>query len=98
MYTEASVADSAPNYPDLLGSITGGARYNINVAQVALGLRPRNVRAGRTFEVILLIQNATDVDIDVTATLQLPPQDTKKKPKRFIAKSERLVVGLRPAE
>ncbi len=92
------MADKAPNYPDLLGSITGGSRYNVNVAQVALGLRPRNVRAGRTFEVILLIQNAADVDIDVTATLQLPAQDAKKKPKRFIAKSERLVVGLRPAE
>ncbi|MBI1277650.1 MAG: hypothetical protein GC179_05945 [Anaerolineaceae bacterium] len=92
------MAETSTNYPDILGSITGGARYNVNVAQVALGLRPRNVRAGRAFEVILLIQNASDVDIDVTATLQLPPQDAKKKPKRFIAKSERLVVGLRPAE
>jgi hypothetical protein len=95
---EADVADNTPNYPDLLGAITNGARYNVNVAQVALGIRPRNVRAGRIFEVILIIQNAADVDIDVTATLQLPAQDAKKKPKRFIAKSERLVVGLRPAE
>ena len=92
------MAETSTNYPDILGGITGGARYNVNVAQVALGLRPRNVRAGRPFEVILLIQNASDVDIDVTATLQLPQQDAKKKPKRFIAKSERLVVGLRPAE
>ncbi len=92
------MAENTPNYPDILGNITNGARYNVNVAQVALGIRPRNVRAGRTFEVILLIQNASDADIDVTATLQLPPQDAKKKPKRFIAKSERLVVGLRPAE
>ncbi len=92
------MAETTTNYPDILGSITGGTRYNVNVAQVALGLRPRNVRAGRPFEVILLIQNASDVDIDVTATLQLPSQDAKKKPKRFIAKSERLVVGLRPAE
>lgn len=92
------MADNTSNYPDLLGSITGGARYNVNVAQVALGVRPRNVRAGRTLEVILLIQNAADVDIDVTATLQIPTHDAKKKPKRFIAKSERLVVGLRPAE
>ncbi len=92
------MADNAPNYPDLLGSITGGTRFNVSVAQVALGVRPRNVHAGRTLEVILLIQNAADVDIDVTATLQLPAQDAKKKPKRFIAKSERLVVGLRPAE
>ncbi len=92
------MAETKTNYPDILGSITGGARYNVNVAQVALGVRPRNIRAGRSFEVILLIQNASDVDIDVTASLQLPPQDNKKKPKRFIAKSERLVVGLRPAE
>lgn len=92
------MADNAPNYPDLLGSITGGARYNVNVAQIALGIRPRNVRAGRTFEVILLIQNASDADIDITATLQIPQQDAQKKPKRLIAKAERLVVGLRPAE
>lgn len=91
------MAESQPNYPDVLGSITGGARYTVNVAQVALAVRPRNVRAGRPFEVILVIQNTADVDIDVTATLQLP-QDAKKKPNRFIAKSERLVVGLRPAE
>lgn len=91
------MADSPPNYPDILGSITGGSRYTVNVAQVALAVSPRNVRAGRPFEVILLIQNTADVDIDVTATLQLP-QDAKKKPNRFIAKAERLVVGLRPAE
>ncbi|MCA0454456.1 MAG: hypothetical protein LCI00_10815 [Chloroflexi bacterium] len=91
------MAESQPVFPDILGSITGGARFNVNAAQVALAVRPRNVRAGRPFEVILLIQNAADSDLDVTAILQLP-QDAKKKPNRFIAKAERLVVGLRPAE
>lgn len=86
------------NYPDILGYITGGARYNASVAQIALGVRPRIVRAGRPFEAILLIQNTIDANVDVTATLQLPEVDLKKKPKRFIAKSERLLVGLRPAE
>ncbi|MBZ0282751.1 MAG: hypothetical protein K8L97_18565 [Anaerolineae bacterium] len=89
---------AAVNYPDILGYITNGARYNINVVQVALAVRPRVVRAGRPFEAILLIQNVADVDVDVTATLQLPDTDAKKKPRRFITKSERLVVGLRPAE
>lgn len=88
----------SPNYPDILGYITNGARYNLNVAQVALAVRPRVVRAGRPFTAILLIQNASDVDIDVTATLQLPDTDAKKKPKRFITKTERLKIGLRPAE
>jgi hypothetical protein len=87
-----------PNYPDILGAITGGARYNVNVVQVALAVRPRVVRAGRPFEAILLIQNASEVDVDVTATLQIPEQDAKKQKNRFIAKSARLVVGLRPAE
>ena len=92
------MAETNPNYPDILGTITGGARYNVQAAQVALGVRPRNVHAGRTLEIILLIQNASDADIDVAATLQLPAQDAKKKPRRFIAKAERLMVGLRPAE
>jgi hypothetical protein len=87
-----------PNYPDILGYITGGARLNVNVIQCALAIRPRVPRAGRPFEAILLIQNACDHNVDVTATLQLPEQDAKKKPKRFITKSERLVVGLRAAE
>ncbi len=89
---------SDTNYPDILGYITGGARYNVNVAQIALAVRPRIVRAGRTFEAILLIQNASDVNVDVTASLQLPRDDAQKKPDRFIIKSERLLVGLRPAE
>lgn len=86
------------NYPDILGYITGGTRYNANVVQVALAVRPRVPRAGRPFEAILLIQNASNVDVDVTATLQIPEVDAKKQKNRFIAKSSRLVVGLRPAE
>ncbi len=86
------------NYPDILGYITGGDRLNVSVVQVALAVRPRVSRAGRPFEAILLIQNASDADVDVTATLQLPELDAKKQKKRFITKTERLVVGLRPAE
>lgn len=86
------------NLPDILGYITGGPRLNASVVQLALAVRPRVTRAGRPFEAILLIQNACDQNVDVTATLQLPETDAKKKPKRFLAKSARLVVGLRPAE
>jgi hypothetical protein len=89
---------SQPNYPDILGYITGGPRLNVNVVQCALAVRPRVPRAGRPFEAILLIQNVSDQNVDVTATLQLPDKDAQKKPKRFITKSERLVVGVRPAE
>lgn len=85
-------------YPDLLGYITGGERYNISAAQVALTVRPRVVRAGRPFEALMLIQNVSNANIDVTVTLQIPAQDAQKKKGRFVAKVERLVVGLQPAE
>jgi hypothetical protein len=89
---------TAPNYPDLLGAITGGHRHTIGVMQVALAVRPRVVRAGRPFEVIMLIQNAADVDVDVTVTLHIPDRDAGKKKGRFVAKVDRLVIGLKPAE
>ena len=86
------------NYPDLLGLITGGQRCNISSAQVALAIRPRIVRAGRPFEVILLVQNASDGEIDVTMTLHLPAADAKKQHDRFITQTQRLVVGVKGAE
>jgi hypothetical protein len=89
---------TTPNYPDILGYLTGGARVNFGVVQAALAVRPRVVRAGRSFEAILLIQNASDSDVDVNVNLQLPEFDAKKKKGRFVTKTGRLLVGLRPAE
>ena len=41
------MADNTPNYPDLLGAITNGARYNVNVAQVESdGIRLRTWERG----------------------------------------------------
>jgi hypothetical protein len=86
------------SYPDILGAITGGARLNAGVVQLALATRPRIVRAGRAFEVLLLIQNASDAEIDLTATLLLPELDAKKQKGRFSASTNRLLIGLSPAE
>jgi hypothetical protein len=86
------------NYPDILGAITGGARCNIGIAQAALAVRPRVVRAGRSFEVILLLQNAAGVDVDVTTTLYLPDVDAKKQRGKFVTRNTRLVIGLAAAE
>jgi hypothetical protein len=90
--------NKTPNYPDLLGHITGGERVNIGVTQVALAVRPRVVRAGRPFEVIMVIQNASDVDVDLTVKLHIPDRDSNKKKGRFVAKAEKLVIGMQAAE
>lgn len=77
-------------YPDILGAITGGTRANIGVLQVAAALRPRVIMAGRSVEMLLLVQNASDADLQVTAALRLPPMDAKKQKDRFVTKADSL--------
>lgn len=86
------------NFPDILGTITSGQRVNIGVVQVALAIRPRVLRAGRPFETILLVQNASDTPIDFVARVRLPQKDAKGKKGRFVTKVDKLVVGLEPAQ
>ncbi|MCU0480154.1 MAG: hypothetical protein MUE54_02950 [Anaerolineae bacterium] len=85
-------------YPDVFEYITDADRITVGVVQVALATRPRIVQAGRQFEVILLMQNASDSPADVTVTLQIPEKDHAGKKGRFIAGQDRLVVGLGAAE
>ncbi|RMG69885.1 MAG: hypothetical protein D6711_18660 [Chloroflexi bacterium] len=92
------MSDSEINYPDVFGYITDVERYHVGPVQVALATRPRNVQAGRQFEVILLIQNATDAKVDVTVSLEAPSKDHEGKKGRFISSTQKLVVSVEPAE
>lgn len=85
------------NFPDVLGYITGDKRLNVNVVQLAAALQPRVARAGRPFEMYVLIQNASDVDLEVTATLRLPDRDMKRQKGRFVTHAGRLRIGLSAA-
>ena len=87
-----------PNFPDILGEITGNQRVNIGLVQVALAIRPRVLRAGRPFEAILLVQNSSDIAVDFMARVRLPERDAKGKKGRFVNKVDKLVVGLEPAQ
>ncbi len=86
------------NYPDILGGVTRGQRANIDFIQCALTTRPNTIAAGQNFEILLFIQNITDMNIDVTVELKLPEQDKANKKNMFFSKSNRLLVGLKPAE
>lgn len=92
------MSDLTSNYPDILGHFTHGERCNIGVVQMALAVYPFVVRAGHPFQAVLLMQNASDAEVDVTLTLRLPERDAKRQKDRFSAQRTRLVVGLRPAE
>ena len=87
-----------PNFPDILGEITGNQRVNISLVQVALAIRPRVLRAGRPFEAILLVQNSSDIEVDFVARVHLPERDAKGKKGRFVNKVDKLVIGLEPAQ
>jgi len=87
-----------PNYPDILGYVTSDQHLLVSVIQAALAVRPEVVPAGRPFEAIVLLQNTTDVNVEVTAVLQLPPVDAAKVRGRFVAQCERHTVTLLPAE
>lgn len=86
------------NYPDVVGFVTGGPRVNLDVVQCALAARPLEVAAGKPLDLVLLVQNASDIDVDVILHPQPPDRDWNKQKNQFIAKTNRLVVGLRPAE
>ncbi|MBN2304437.1 MAG: hypothetical protein JXQ72_08180 [Anaerolineae bacterium] len=92
------MADQDINYPDVLGFVTGGPRLTQDVVQCALAARPGRVPAGKTFDLLLLVQNASDIDVDVILQPELPARDLKNQQHRFDTKTNRLVVGLRPAE
>jgi hypothetical protein len=92
------VQQTVMDYPDLLGYVTEDQRLNIGVIQTALAVRPEIVRAGRFCEVILFVQNVSDAPVDVTVILTLPERDNKKQKERFVAKVNRLVIGVQPAE
>jgi len=70
--------------------MTGGARAPVGVVQVALGVRPAVIAAGDVAEVLLLVQNAADARVDVSALLQLP--------KGLAGRNARLVAGLAAGE
>lgn len=85
-------------YPDVLGYLTGGVRALFNGVQAALAISPQDVRAGRPFHVLLLAQNATDVPVDLNATLNLPTTFLRRKTGRFAAPKDAHSVQLRPGE
>lgn len=91
-------AGDKPNYPDILGAMTANRRANLDVIQCALALNPPQSSAGKVFEIVLLAQNMSDIDVDLIVVPELPEQDTTGHRKRFLLKSSRLRVGMRPAE
>ncbi|MBZ0291553.1 MAG: hypothetical protein K8L99_03205 [Anaerolineae bacterium] len=87
-----------PNYPDLLGFITGGKRFTVGVIEMAAAVRPYPVEPGKPFEIILLLQNTSDAVATVRIDFQMPEKDQQGQPGQFQIKSSWLRVRMRPGE
>ena len=88
----------APNYPDVLGTITGGTRLDYGVLQAAASVQPDPAKAGMPIDVMVILQNATDAPLEVMVVLNVPERDLAGLKGSFVAKVQRLVIGMQPCE
>ena len=88
----------ATTYPDVLGFIAQNPGLVVGPVEVALALRPRIIRAGRSFEAILMIQNTMDVPVEVKARLSFPDKDAGGQKDRFRHSGELFAVEVPAAE
>jgi hypothetical protein len=85
--------------PDVLGTITKGTRLTLDMADLAFGLRPTAITAGRPFDALLLVQNLCNSDIDAKIRLVIPDKDLKGTRGRFATNADKpIVIGLRAGE
>src|SRR4051812_32947003 len=91
--------DNIPSdYPDVLGTITGGPRLNVDVVQCAFTVYPRATAIGQPFEALVLLQNACDKPVQVGVSLQLPRKDTSGNRISLITSKDEITVGMQPGE
>lgn len=85
-------------YPDVLGHITGGVRMDAGIVHAAAALHPNPVKAGRPMDMIGVLQNMTDAPLEVMVSLGIPRRDLNGTAGTFIAKVQRLAIGMQPHE
>lgn len=88
----------APNYPDILGYATQGKKARLGAIETALAVYPRAVHAGSSFCGILLLQNMTDVKVEVVVNLSVAEPEISRKKQHFIVPNSGSRIMLRPGE
>jgi hypothetical protein len=88
----------ATNFPDVLGYITKGVRLDYGVLQAAAAVQPDPAKAGTPIDVTVVLQNATDAPLEVLVVLNVPERDLAGLKGSFVAKVQRLAIGMQPCE
>jgi hypothetical protein len=87
-----------PEYPDVLGTITGGVRHNIDIVQCAFAVYPPSTAVGQPVEALVLLQNTCDKPIQVTVSIQLPRKDSQGNRMSLITPKDEIQVGMQAGE
>src|SRR5258707_1646442 len=75
-----SNSNAQPEYPDVLGTITGGMGHNIDIVQCAFAGYPPSTAVGQPLEALVLFQNTCDKPIQITASIQLSRKNSQGNP------------------
>src|SRR5579859_3028437 len=91
-------AEPAIEYPDVLGTITGGVRLNVDVVQCAFAIYPPSSAVGQPLEGLILLQNACDKPVQVTVYIQLPRKDLAGNRMTLITPKDEIPVSMAAGE
>src|SRR5260221_2743580 len=93
-----SNSNAQPEYPDVLGTITGGMRHNIDIVQCAFAVYPPSTAVGQPLEALVLLQNTCDKPIQIMVSIQLPRKDSQGKRMSLITPKDEIQVGMQAGE
>src|ERR1044071_1767619 len=86
------------DYPDVLGTITGGSRLNVELIQCAFAVYPPSTALGQPFEALVLLQNICDRPLQVNVAVQLPRKDSNGNRMSVITSKDEVLITLQGGE
>jgi hypothetical protein len=86
------------DYPDVLGTITGGVRHEFPTLQIALGVYPSGSAIGQPFEVLVVLQSTIDKPQEIALALRLPRKDAQGRRLSFFVPRKQIKMTLNPGD
>lgn len=86
------------DYPDVLGAVTGGIRFELETLQCALGVHPTGSALGQPFEALIALQSKIDQPQRVMMAVLTPRRDAAGRRLSFFMPRKLLHVELGPGE
>jgi len=96
--TTSRFPSAVSQYPDVLGFISGDARLTVDSVQAALGVYPKRIAVGQSFELLILLQNICDHSITTKVVVQLPHRNPSGERLSLFAARDTLDISMATGE